>query len=121
MTLRGRWADIFWYSLLHELGHILLHDKRQTFLENGEPTSESLEHEANRFAANTLIPPRPYEEFVATGVLTAASIRKFGESIAIAPGIVVGRLQHEKRLAPNALNGLRPRWAFQPPERNLGN
>lgn len=35
MTIRGSWADIFCFSLFHELGHILLHGKRQTFLENG--------------------------------------------------------------------------------------
>jgi len=35
MSLRGSWADIFWFSLFHELGHILLHDKRSTFLEDG--------------------------------------------------------------------------------------
>jgi len=36
MSLRGSWSDTVWFSLFHEIGHILLHDKRVTFLENGK-------------------------------------------------------------------------------------
>lgn len=33
MTFRYKWADIFWFSLYHELGHILLHGRNTTVLE----------------------------------------------------------------------------------------
>jgi HTH-type transcriptional regulator/antitoxin HigA len=110
MILRGRWPDVFWFSLLHEIGHILLHDKREVFLENGEPRSETQEREADRFAADVLIPPHRYEVFAAQGNFTVGAIRNFADSVQIGAGIVVGRLQHERLVAANALNGLRPGW-----------
>jgi len=37
MTIRGAWADIFWFSLFHELGHIVNGDIGRTakFLDDG--------------------------------------------------------------------------------------
>ena len=34
MTIRGSFSDIFWFSLFHEIAHILLHQKKQVFLED---------------------------------------------------------------------------------------
>jgi HTH-type transcriptional regulator/antitoxin HigA len=60
MTLRYKWADIFWFTLFHELGHILLHNRQIVILEgeDGDQASNQLEAEADRFAADTLIPYR---------------------------------------------------------------
>jgi hypothetical protein len=57
--------------------------------------SEEKEEEANHFAGKTLIPPPKYRAFTKRGVFTTASIEAFAEDIQIAPGIVVGRLQHD--------------------------
>lgn len=102
MTIRGSWADIFWFSLFHELGHILKHGK-QMFLEDGNADAEiqQKEQEADTFASNTLIPPTTYRAFVGQGDMSPHAIRQFAEVITIAPGIVVGRLQHDKLLAQN--------------------
>ena len=102
MTIRGSWADIFWFSLFHELGHILLHDKRHTFLEDGldDLRWRKQEEEADEFAQKTLVPPAPWRSFVKAGIFSATHIASFANEIDIAPGIVVGRLQH---------NGLLPR------------
>lgn len=115
MTLRGSWADIFWFSLFHELGHILLHDKRHVFLEDGDPDPQwrEQEEEADRFAQQTLIPTEAYETFIATTLrFTSANIRAFAESQGICPGIVTGRLQHDKKL-PHSIHMHRSRlkWA----------
>ena len=112
MSLRGSWADIFWFSLFHEIGHIVLHDRRHTFLED---TADDLqwkkqEHEADAFARDTLIPPTLYARFVARHELTPSTIRAFAHDLGIAPGIVVGRLQHDKALAPHQEHGLRVRY-----------
>ncbi len=101
MTLRGSWADIFWFSLFHELGHILLHDKRHVFLEDGTPAPEwqRQEDEADQFAQQTLIPPRLYQAFVSeSSRFTNSAIQRFADTIGICPGIITGRLQHDKRL-----------------------
>ena len=114
MSIRGSWADIFWFSLFHEIGHILLHDRRHTFLEDtaDDPQWKKQEHEADVFSRDTLIPPAQYERFVARCVLTTATIRAFAEELNIAPGIVVGRLQHDKRLASHQQHGLRVRYTW---------
>jgi HTH-type transcriptional regulator/antitoxin HigA len=102
MTIRGSWADIFWFSLFHELGHILKHGKKM-FLEDGNADAEiqQKEDEADAFASQTLIPPAAYRTFTGQGDLSPQAIRQFAEGITIALGIVAGRLQHDKLLAQN--------------------
>lgn len=58
LTERGRKPDAFWFNLLHEIGHILLHPRRATFLnlEDEKMTNEVPEQEASDFAEATLLP-----------------------------------------------------------------
>ena len=116
MSLRGSWADIFWFSLFHELAHVLLHSKRHTFIEGkgGEDSAwRTQEDEANSFAGDVLIPSGPYRAFTGQGLFTAGAIRQFAAQRGIAPGVVVGRLQHDSFIERNKVNGLREqyRWA----------
>ena len=114
MTLRGSWADVFWFSFFHELGHVLKHGKREVFLEDGKFKREraELEAEADAFACDTLIPPSDYAGFLARTDLSGGSIRRFADEIGIAPGIVTGRLQHDKRVPPNFhAHRVRYKWA----------
>lgn len=114
MTLRGSWADVFWFSFFHELAHVLRHAKREVFLEDGEYKKGrvDLETEADAYAGDTLIPAEPYAEFVGAGNFSAFSILEFSRSIEIAPGIVTGRLQHDKELRPNVhAHRVRYKWA----------
>ena len=116
MSIRGRWADIFWFSLFHELAHVLLHSKRHIFIEGkaGEdPAWRTQEDEANLFAADVLIPPGPYRVFTTQGVFTAGAIRQFAGHRGIAPGVVVGRLQHDGLLGRNQSNGLREQYQWR--------
>ena len=114
MTIRGSWADIFWFSLFHELGHILLHDKRHTFLEDGldDPDWKKQEEEADEFAQKNLIPPIPWRAFVKAGHFSAVNIASFADEIDIASGIIVGRLQHDGLLPLNHhAHRTRYKWA----------
>lgn len=113
MTIRGSWADIFWFSLFHEIGHILLHDKRRIFLEDGNADAETIiqERQADEFASNILIPAGAYAEFTEQGDFSVLSIQGFARKIGIAPGIVNGRLQHDKYLAPH-FNMLREQYKW---------
>ena len=113
MSLRGSWADIFWFSLFHELGHILLHDKRHTFLENGvsSPDWEKQEKEADDFSQKTLIPTKEFEKFRQDCSFSSSSIKSFSKSIGVAPGIVTGRLHHERLLSYTSHIGrIRYKW-----------
>ncbi|MBS0183601.1 MAG: HigA family addiction module antidote protein [Nitrospira sp.] len=116
LSNRGSWADVFWFSLFHEIGHILLHDRRHTFLEDtaDDPQWKKQEREADEFARDTLMPPAQYAPFVARRKFTAAAIQAFAQDIGIAPGIVVGRLQHDKILAPHQQHALRVRYQCNP-------
>lgn len=102
MTLRGSWADVFWFSFFHELAHLLKHGKRDIFLEDGEFKRQKaeLEQEADSYACDTLIVPSDYKQLVKMGDYSASAILKFARSVGIAPGIVTGRLQHDQHLPP---------------------
>ncbi len=114
LSIRGKWADIFWFSLFHELGHILLHDHNAIFVEydNGDPEMQKKEKEADKFAANTLIPPKKWSAFICRKSFYPEDIRIFARDVGVGTGIVVGRLQHEKFLRPRWHNSLRIRYGY---------
>ncbi len=97
MSLRGSWGDVFWFSLFHELGHIIRHDKRTVFIEGKaiDETHTQQEREADEFASNCLIPAKKYSKYISEFNPSRASIEAFSEHIGIHAGIVAGRLQHD--------------------------
>ena len=109
MTIRGGCSDIFWFSLFHELGHILLHTQREVFLEDGysDPVFQKQEDEADSFARDFLINKKDYGYFVEEKIFTKQAVLRFAKEQGVKQSIVVGRLMHEKlvkyndyRLAP---------------------
>lgn len=119
LSLRYKTDDQLWFSFFHEAGHIVLHGKSEVFLETeDEEAVNSKEAEANTFAADLLIPPAQMARLrrlipVQGRFIGLEKIRKFSGEIGIAPGIVVGRLQHEGLLPHTHGNGLKVRleWA----------
>src|SRR5581483_10227718 len=67
LTVRFKWGDQLWFTFFHELAHILLHRLRRFFVVDNaadhmgddvvDPVMAKYEEEADRFAADTLIPP----------------------------------------------------------------
>ncbi len=116
LSLRYKTEDHLWFAFFHEAGHILLHGKRDTFLEEKKFISTQNQHkeqEANKFAADILIPPKEFELFLASGQQRKkAGIEQFATRIGIAPGIVVGRLQHDKILQPSYCNELKRKFEW---------
>mgnify|MGYP000290272333 CR=1 FL=1 len=94
LSYRYKSDDHLWFSFYHEAGHIILHGKRDAILET-EDQNDSKEKEADRFAADMLIPPIEMRRFIRLNNLTEYAIVNFAREIDIAPGIVVGRLQHD--------------------------
>lgn len=88
---RRLYSDTFWFTLFHEIGHIINGNYGITFSENQEKT-------ADRYAEDKLIPPESYARFTQIGVYTEASIREFSLSIKRDPGIVLGRLLSDKKV-----------------------
>lgn len=113
LSLHYKRDDQLWFSFFHEAGHILLHGKRDIFVEQKKASKDLEEEEANKFAADLLIPPETYRHFVAGSDYSHASIAAFAKSLGIAPSIVVGRLQHDKIIGFNERTEFRVRidWA----------
>jgi len=97
--------DIFWFSFFHEIGHILLHGKKEFFLENVEYDNKEAEKEieADNFSANTLLTLEQEEEIVANGDYTPKAIHAYAKKFATHSSIIVGRLQHH-RLIPKSVD-----------------
>jgi HTH-type transcriptional regulator/antitoxin HigA len=111
LSVRYRWADIFWFSLFHELGHLLLHQHKGVFVNPSSGEKSDREQEADVFASDALIPRESYKRFVAScGVFSADPVEAFAREVQVHPSIVVGRLQHEGLLPHSHLNELRPRF-----------
>ena len=119
LSLRGKSDDHLWFTFFHEAGHILLHGKKDVFIEaKGEGCTEiggtEKEQEANRFAQNFLIPPHEYHAFRQTGRFSEAAILQFAKKLGIAPGIIVGRLQHDELIPFSSVaNNLKKRLKFR--------
>jgi HTH-type transcriptional regulator/antitoxin HigA len=119
LNLRYKTNDHFWFTFFHEAAHILKHDKRLTFIEElptggallGQ-TSGEMEEEANRFAANFLIPAGNYHRLIRKRTLSKETIKKFADDMGIAPGIVVGRLQHDGHIPYNYYNDLKLKFEW---------
>ncbi len=87
---RRTYYDTFWFTLLHECGHLINGDYGLTF-EN----EIKKEDEADKYARDMLIDPYRYKEFIADGYYTEEAIRRFADSINRDPAIVLGRLQND--------------------------
>ncbi len=112
LSFRYKTNDHFWFSLFHELGHLLLHGKKLLFLEGwAEGLQPEQEAEADRWAANVLIPALRARELKELEC-TEKAIRTFADEQGIAAGIVVGRLQHEKRLRWDQYDNLKLRYTW---------
>ncbi len=108
LSLRGKTDDQLWFTFFREAGHILLHPKKDIFIELDD-TVDSREDEANRFAADQLIPPREWQLLVRTKPRSALDVRLFAKQCRIAPGIIVGRMQRERLIPWENLNHLKAR------------
>jgi HTH-type transcriptional regulator / antitoxin HigA len=114
LSNRGKREDRLWFSFFHELGHLLRHAKRDTYIDQNGPETEAppwedsapvsgfiddgsrdsaLELEADNFASSTLIPDPVIAQL--TTIRSEANIETLAHSIGVAPGIVAGRWQFE--------------------------
>lgn len=117
MNNRGVDADKFWFSLFHELKHVLQQKIKTVFIsaneDNMQQVDDELELEADTFATNYLIPPDKLRAFAPSRYTSDEEICRFADSIGIHPGIVAGRLQHEKIIPPNRCSKLKEKYIIE--------
>ena len=111
MSLKWKWSDIFWFSFFHECCHIIRHKGTHVHIKGINNTTRQ-EKEADKFAADFLIPPNEWEEFVDSQRYDANSVKRFAARIKIDPCMVVGRMQHEKLIPYSSLTNLKKRYQW---------
>ncbi|MCM1536453.1 MAG: HigA family addiction module antitoxin [Clostridium sp.] len=105
-------ADLFWFTLFHEIGHILNGDYGISF----EKEMGEQEAAADKYAEDTLIPKELYEEFIKNNKnFNLKLIKNFAERIDRDPGIVLGRLQNDGKVRFDdwTLSSLRHQYRVQ--------
>jgi HTH-type transcriptional regulator/antitoxin HigA len=100
LTLRYDRIDHFWFTLLHELAHILAEHPGGYLDHLDEPAEGADEIEANHLAQTWLMDEHALAQFVAATrpYFSHDKIKAFAAQIQRHPGIVVGRLQHDEIL-----------------------
>jgi len=113
LTDKQKRNDVFWFSFFHELGHILLHGKKDVFLEDTRYSSmmQEKEYEADCFASEKLLSSKLEEALIrelSTHKPTVAYLEAKAREYRTHPAILVGRLQHKGLLRQDSsLNGLK--------------
>jgi addiction module HigA family antidote len=115
IQLSGRYNrnDIFWFTFFHEAGHILLHGKKDIFLEDVDYSDKDLEKEmeADNFAIKWTLSSEQEEEIFEHHSITEDDVIEFAKKFNTHPAIIIGRLHHKKLLHPS-----RGRQFFEPVE-----
>ncbi len=98
LTIRGKRADRFWFTLFHEIAHILNDDYNIRFVDFDSVQGKA-EELADCYARDTLISPERYRSFISSKDCTSwESIKSFAELVDVEPFIVLGRLQKDDYL-----------------------
>lgn len=88
---RKRSAYSFWFTLFHEIGHIINGDYGISF----EKEYGEMEEKADKYAEDSLIPPDEYKDFVKGKKFDVQSIKGFAGLIDRDAGIVLERLDKD--------------------------
>lgn len=91
---RRSFADTFWFTLFHEIGHIM-HGDYGISVEGQSGKSEEL---ADEYAQSKLIDPSEYANFIQWNDFSPRTVVSFAKRINRDPGIVLGRLENDNHV-----------------------
>lgn len=110
LSVRGKRADIFWFTFFHEIAHLISHTKKENHINYEKDESED---EADSKARQYLIPDDLYNKFVTEYDFTDKNtIIRYSENIGVAPCILVGRLLHDRLIDYRFYSDLRPSFTI---------
>lgn len=97
LTGRYRFVDSFWFTMIHEIAHVLLHPKRVTFLHFDKKQKASddygqQETAADAFASNAMLSDRQRCELVL--LTTKVDVERFARKANLSMGVVAGQYGH---------------------------
>lgn len=110
LSFRGLSDDKFWFTVFHEIGHLVLHGAK-TFVDADMEELDDSEREANEFASSCIIPEGRTSEFYQLEARKDAVVR-FSVSVGISPGLIVGQMQHRHMIRRNEMNYLKRHWKW---------
>ncbi len=112
VTSRYNALDSLWFTLLHEIAHVLLHPKRSTFIDGDRANDDddAQETAANDFAENTLIPASHRDALIAAS--SVGEIQAIAEDLGVSPALVAGQWAHLKKNWAGPIAKLRYRKGF---------
>lgn len=103
IQLSGRYNrnDSFWFTFFHEAGHIILHGKKDIFLEKIDYSDYDInkEQEADNFAIRWTLTKEEEQEIIDAAPLTETDIKSFAKKFNTNPAIIIGRLQHDRLIS----------------------
>lgn len=100
LTGRMKTLDSFWFAMVHEIGHILLHPKRATFIDTRTSLAsddDEQEAEASKFASDLLLPPPLREELLTMGPI---ALERVAAKAGVATALVAGQYAHAAKAYP---------------------
>lgn len=101
LTLRHDRIDNFWFTLLHELAHVGRHldgDEPVSFFDDLDlPGTDPVEHEADEWAVEALVPAALWEGSAARESPTPANVLALAHEAGVHPAIVAGKIRYEQR------------------------
>lgn len=113
LSLKYRTDDHLWFAFFHEAAHVILHRKKDIFIESVS-YQDDYELEADKFAEDVLIPRKDIEDFLKyRNSRSKQAIRDFSRKLGISPGIVVGRLQKMGIIPWRNCNDLKRRFQWK--------
>ena len=103
--------DHFWFTLFHEIGHLVLHRDTKMFLEGSFVDNDKYEDEANNFAAEVLISEESRAQLKLVRV-SAKPLIALAHKLGVSPGILVGQMQHAGLIDRSKMNFLKRRYKW---------
>jgi HTH-type transcriptional regulator/antitoxin HigA len=98
LTLRNDRIDSFWFTLMHELSHLLQYvasdGPRSYFDDLDVESSEDFEQAADALAGETLIPEAEWIASPASKLRSPEAAQHLATRLGIHPAIVAGRIRH---------------------------
>lgn len=108
LTLRHNRIDAFWFTLMHELAHIIMHHGDAYLDDIEDPPDNEKEEVANNLARDWLLDSKAVDAFMdqTRPYFSRSKILRFAEEQKRHPGIVLGRLQYEREVGYSHLRSL---------------
>ncbi|MDO8804487.1 MAG: HigA family addiction module antitoxin [Elusimicrobiota bacterium] len=109
LTLRYDGVDNFWFTLTHEVAHLVANHHGVHIDTNLEkPSNVVAEQTADKLASEWLLESATYEKFLSSSghFYSRETVASYADSVKRHPGIVVGRLHHQNKVPYSHLRGM---------------